>query len=271
MSGRQGPTKVALVTGGTRRLGFEFSKALVRNGYSVALSYRTSADEAGNAVDILRKEEGARVEAFRADFASDGAPELLFKEIFSSPLFGSSSSSSSASSSASSSPKSSSSVPRLHALVHAASPWIPKPFASVTLSDWEAIFRSGPRAAFFLAQAAAPALRAAQGSILLVSDVAAVQAWPTHVPHSAAKAAINSLVMNLAVALGPDVRVNAVAPGIVLPPDDMSAEAVAALVAKTPLARRVAVADLMGLSIAILENRSMTGQIVAVDAGRSIV
>lgn len=250
--------KVALVTGGTKRLGFEFSKALVRNGYSVALSYRSNAEEARNAVDFLRKEEGGRAEAFRSDFADDGAPSSLFEEIFSSSLFPSSSAESS-------------SPPRLDALIHAASPWIPKPFASVTLSDWEAIFRAGPRAAFFLAQAAAPALRAAQGSILLVSDVAAVQAWPTHVPHAAAKAAINSLVMNLAVALSPDVRVNAVAPGIVLPPDDMSAEAVAALVAKTPLARQVGVADLMAMSIAILENRSMTGQVVAVDAGRSIV
>jgi pteridine reductase len=253
VSARQGTGKLAVVTGGAKRLGFEFAKALARNGYSIALSYRSDAEEAGRAVDFLRKELGAPAETFRADLATDGAPEQLFKEIFSSSLF------------------SSSSVPRLDALVHAASPWIPKPFASVTLSDWEAIFRAGPRAAFFLAQAAAPALRAAQGSVLLVSDVAAWKAWPTHVPHAAAKAAINSLVLNLSVALAPDVRVNAVAPGIVLPPDDMSAEAVAALVAKTPLARQVAIADLMAMAIAILENRSMTGQIVAVDAGRSIV
>jgi NAD(P)-dependent dehydrogenase (short-subunit alcohol dehydrogenase family) len=78
-------------------------------------------------------------------------------------------------------------------------------------------------------------------------------------------------VRNLAVAMGPNVRVNAVAPGVVLPPAEMSAEAVAALVARTPLARQVDVQDLMTMAIAILENRSMTGQIVAVDSGRSIV
>jgi len=253
--------KVALVTGGAKRLGFEFAKALARSGYSIALSYRSNAEEAGRAADSLRKEEGVRAEAFRADFASDDAPDSLFKEIFSSSLF----------SSSSSSEASSSSAPRLDALVHAASPWIPKPFSSVSVSDWDAIFRAGPRAAFFLAQAAAPALTRAAGSILFVSDVAATQAWPTHIPHAAAKAAINALVRNLAVAMGPYVRVNAVAPGVVLPPAAMSAEAVAALVAKTPLARQVAIADLMALSIAILENRSMTGQVVAVDAGRSIV
>ena len=75
---------------------------------------------------------------------------------------------------------------------------------------------------------------------------------------------------NLAVALGPEVRVNAIAPGVVMPPADMSAEVVAALVAKTPLARKVDVADLTAMAIAVLENRSMTGQVVAVDAGRTI-
>jgi pteridine reductase len=245
--------KVALVTGGAKRLGFEFAKALARNGYSLALSYRSDADAAGRAVDFLRKEEGARAQAFHADFSADDAPDSLFKEIFSSSLFPSSSSS-----------------PRLDALVHAASPWIPKPFASVSLDDWEAVFRAGPRAAFFLAQAAAPVLRASQGSILLISDVAATQAWPSHIPHAAAKAAINALVRNLAVALGPEVRVNAIAPGVVLPPADMSAESVAKLVQTTPLKRRVAIEDVTAMAVTILSNRSMTGQVVTVDAGRLI-
>ena len=86
-----------------------------------------------------------------------------------------------------------------------------------------------------------------------------------------AKAVINALERNLAVALGPKVRVNAIAPGVVMPPEDMSAESVAALVEKTPLARQVDVADLMAMALALIENRSMTGQVVAVDAGRSIV
>ncbi len=243
--------KVALVTGGAKRLGFEFAKALAKAGYAVAISYRTSKAEAEAALDFLRRETGARAEAFRADLAADDAPLRLFEEIFSSSLF-------------------SASPPRLDALVHAASPWIPKPFSSVTVSDWEAVFRAGPRAAFFLAQAAAPALRASQGSILFISDVAATQAWPSHVPHAAAKAAINALVNNLAVALGSEVRVNAIAPGVVMPPSDMSPNAIAALVAKTPLARKVDVNDLTAMAIAVLENRSMTGQVVTVDAGRTI-
>jgi pteridine reductase len=253
--------KVALVTGGAKRLGFELAKALADADYSIALTYRTSRAEADAAVDsLLRRKEGIRAEAFRADFTADSAPIKLFEEILSSSLF-----------SPSSSLSSPAEPPRLDALVHAASPWIPKPVPSVTLDDWEAVFRSGPRAAFFLAQAAAPELARSSGSILFVSDVAATQAWPSHVPHAAAKAAINALVRNLAVALGPNVRVNAIAPGVVMPPADMSREAVDALVAKTPLGRPVAVADLTAMAVAILENRSMTGQVVAVDAGRSAV
>ncbi len=257
--------KVALVTGGTKRLGFEFAKELVRSGYAVALSYRSDPEAAGRAVEFLRKEEGGHAEAFRADLAADDAPLRLFEEIFSSSLF-----SPTSFSSPSSSPSSSPLSPRLDALVHAASPWIPKPFSSVTVDDWEAVFRAGPRAAFFLAQAAAPELARSSGSILFVSDVAATQAWPSHVPHAAAKAAINALVRNLAVALGPNVRVNAIAPGIVLPPADMSREAVEALVGRTALGRQVAVADLTTMAVAILENRSMTGQVVTVDAGRTL-
>ena len=245
--------KVALVTGGTKRLGFEFSRALAKSGYSLALSYRSDPEAAGRAVDLLRKETGGRAAAFRADFSADGASLKLLEEIFASPLFA---------------PPSS--PPRLDALVHAASPWIPKPFPAVTLDDWEAVFRAGPRAAFFLAQAAAPELARSSGSILFVSDVAATQAWPSHVPHAAAKAAINALVRNLAVALGPNVRVNAIAPGVVMPPADMTPEAVAALVAKTALGWQVAVADLMAMAVAVLENRSMTGQVVTVDAGRTL-
>jgi pteridine reductase len=263
VSDTTGAARVALVTGGTKRLGFELAKALADADYSIALTYRTSRAEADAAVDsLLRRKAGIRAEAFHADLAADGAPIKLFEDILSSPLFSPSSASSSA---APASP------PRLDALVHAASPWIPKPFASVSLSDWEAIFRAGPRAAFFLAQAAAPELARSSGSILFLSDVAATRAWPSHVPHAAAKAAINALVRNLAVALAPNVRVNAIAPGIVLPPGDMSPEAVATLVERTPLKRQVAVADLTAMAVAILENRSMTGQIVAVDAGRSAV
>jgi len=211
----------------------------------VAIGYRHDEAKAEQTVRDLEALH-VRAAAFRADLADDEAPRNLVAGVLS--RFG-----------------------RLDVLVHAASPWIPKPVAAVTPADWEAVFRVGPRAAFFLATAAAGALRRTEGSILLISDVAATKAWPHHVPHAAAKAAINALVVNLAVALGPEIRVNGLAPGVVLPPEDLSADAIERLVAKTPLRRKVAVEDLVSMAVAIARNRSMTGQIVAVDAGRSCV
>jgi pteridine reductase len=91
------------------------------------------------------------------------------------------------------------------------------------------------------------------------------------VPHAAAKAALEALVRKLAVAMAPEVRVNGLAPGIVLPPDDLSADDVERLVARTPLRRIVPVEDLVSMALMLVANRSVTGQVVAVDAGRSVV
>ena len=76
---------------------------------------------------------------------------------------------------------------------------------------------------------------------------------------------------NLAVALAPSVRVNGIAPGIVLPPADLPSAEVERLVARTPLKRLVSVEDLVSAALLLATNRSITGQILAVDAGRSVV
>jgi len=240
-----GRAPVALVTGAAHRLGRELALGFGRAGFDVAVHFRARPEDADETARSLRL-AGAKAATFRADLTRVDAPGLLVRRVLS--VFG-----------------------RLDLLVHAASPWVTRGVAEVTLEDWEGAFRVGPRAAFFLAQAATPALRARKGAILLISDVAATKAWPRHVPHAAAKAALDSLVRNLAVALGPEIRVNGIAPGIVLPPAQLPDEEVARLVAKTPLRRRVDVADLVSMAVAVAANRSMTGQVVAVDAGRSCV
>ena len=237
--------KVALVTGAAHRLGRELALGLGRAGFRIAVHYRGEPEAASRTLALLR-EAGSEGEAFQSDLARPDAAGSLAEDVV--RHFG-----------------------RLDALVHSASVWIEKPFARVTQSDWDTTFAIGPRAGFFLAQGAREALAASGGAILFVSDVAATRAWPRHVPHSAAKAAVEALVRNLAVALAPDVRVNGIAPGIVLPPADLDEAAVARLVARTPLGRMVAPADLVSMALAIVCNRSMTGQVVSVDAGRSIV
>lgn len=211
----------------------------------VAVHYRS--DPAAAAATVAAATSvGARSEALAADLREPGAPRRLVEEVLAR-------------------------LSRLDLLVHSASPWLEGPLEEVSEADWDDVFAVGPRAGFFLAQAAAPALRSVEGSILLVSDVAATRAWPRHVPHAVSKSAVDALVRNLAVALAPAVRVNGVAPGIVLPPDGLPAAAVEALVARTPLRRPVSVADLVSAALALAANRSVTGQVLAVDAGRAVV
>lgn len=236
---------VALVTGASRRLGRAFAEGAARAGHDVAVHYRSDPAAAAETVAALEA-LGVRAGAFPADLRETGASRRLIEEVL--VLFG-----------------------RLDLLVHSASPWVEKAVEAVREDDWDAAYSVGPRAAFFLAQAAATALSERNGSILLVSDVAATKAWPLHVPHASAKAAVEALVRNLAVALAPSIRVNGIAPGIVLPPGDLPAATVDRLVAKTPLQRLVAVEDLVSAALFLAMNRSMTGQVLAVDAGRSVV
>ncbi len=235
----------ALVTGASRRLGRALAEGAARAGYDVAVHFRSDPAAAAEAVSALGR-LGARAEAFAADLGEPGAPGRLVEAVL--QRFG-----------------------RLDLLVHSASPWLEKAVGEISEEDWDAVASVGPRAAFFLSQAVAPALAARDGAILLVSDVASTKAWPRHVPHAAAKAAIDALVRNLAVALAPSVRVNGIAPGIVLPPADLPEAELDRLVSRTPLKRLVAVEDLVSAALLLATNRSITGQILAVDAGRSVV
>jgi pteridine reductase len=236
---------VALVTGASRRLGRALAEGAARAGHDVAVHYRSDPGAAAEAVAAIAA-LGARAEAFRADLCVAGAARRLVEEVLSR-------------------------FSRLDLLVHSASPWLERPPEEVSEADWDDVFAVGPRAGFFLAQAAAPALTRSEGAILLVSDVAATKAWPRHLPHAVSKAAVDALVRNLAVALAPAVRVNGVAPGIVLPPDDLPEAEVAKLVARTPLRRPVSVDELVSAALALSSNRSITGQVLAVDAGRAVV
>lgn len=236
---------VALVTGASRRLGRALAEGAARAGHDVAVHYRSDPAAAARTVTEIAR-LGAGAEAFRADLRETGEPQRLVQAVLA--RFG-----------------------RLDLLLHSASPWLEKPVAEVTEEDWDDVFSVGPRAAFFLARAAAPALADSGGAALLVSDVAATKAWPRHLPHAVAKAALDALVRNLAVALGPSVRVNGIAPGIVLPPEEMPPEEVARLVARTPLGRAVDLPDLVSGALFLASNRSITGQVLAVDAGRSVV
>ncbi|MGH3131799.1 MAG: SDR family oxidoreductase, partial [Gaiellaceae bacterium] len=153
----------------------------------------------------------------------------------------------------------------LDLLVHAAGDgFVPKPVEDVTEDDWEAAFGATAKGAFFVAQAAAPHLRASGGLVVMIEDVAAYQAWPSFAPHCAAKAAQAMLTRVLARALAPEVRVCGVAPG----PVAVAPEQVERRSAETLLGRVGDADDVADAVLYLAKADFVTGTSLVVDGGR---
>ncbi len=153
----------------------------------------------------------------------------------------------------------------LDLLVHAAGAgFAPRTLDEVTEEDWDAAFDVTAKGTFFLAQAAAPALRAAGGTIVILEDVASFQAWPSFAPHCAAKAAQAMLTRVLARALAPEVRVCGVAPGSVAVSEDQKARRGA----ETLLGRVGSAADIAAAVLYLASAQFVTGTTLVVDGGR---
>jgi pteridine reductase len=161
---------------------------------------------------------------------------------------------------------------RLDALVNNASSFYPTAVGSITEVQWSDLIGSNLKAPLFLAQAAAPALEASGGAIVNIIDIHAERPLRGYPLYCAAKAGLAGLTRALAVEMGPRVRVNGVAPGPIQWPDDGSFDAVAkdAIVEHTLLKRVGEPADIARTVLFLLADAPyITGQIIAVDGGRS--
>jgi pteridine reductase len=132
------------------------------------------------------------------------------------------------------------------------------------------MFALNVRAPFFLPQRAAPALRRARGAVVNIADLAAFESWPAYVPHGMTKAAIVQMTRAMAKALSPEVRVNAVAPGVVLLPEGWTEADAERLRSTTPLARLGSPDDVAQAVIFLLEADYVTGEVIRVDGGRHV-
>jgi NAD(P)-dependent dehydrogenase (short-subunit alcohol dehydrogenase family) len=156
----------------------------------------------------------------------------------------------------------------LDVVVNSAASFTPTRIGDTSSDVWDEVFALNVRAAFLVTQAAVPHLRDG-ASIVNISDLAGVQAWPSYLAHGASKAALIHLTRSLARALGPRIRVNAVAPGAVLLPDGYSAAASERLVQETPLGRLGDPADVVEAVRYLVDADFVTGSLVVVDGGRS--
>jgi pteridine reductase len=239
--------KIILVTGSARRIGAAIVTRLHAEGARVAIHYRGSAREADKLAGNLNAIRPDSAAAFQADLLqTDNMPRLVENVV----AWGG----------------------RLDALVNNASTFYPTPIGEITESHWNDLVGSNFKAPLFLSQAAAPHLEAAQGSIVNLVDIHAQRPLRDHPVYGPAKAALAMLTLSLAKDLAPAVRVNGVSPGAILWPEDgMSDTAQASILQQVPLGRPGEPGDIAGCVLYLLRDAPyVTGQIIAVDGGRSI-
>lgn len=236
--------RIALVTGGAHRVGRAISTALADAGMRVAINYNSAAAEANSLVAYLTA-RGHDCRAYQADLTQPDSPESLVGSV--TRDFGG-----------------------LDVLVNSAAMMQRTPMGEVSIGEWDAMFALNLRAPFFLSQAAAPWLRAANGSIVNLADLAAFETWPGYVPHSISKAGIVQMTRALARVLAPEVRVNAIAPGAVLLPDSWDAETRTHFASTTPLRRVGSPADVVEALMYLLRADYVTGDTLLVDGGRHV-
>lgn len=238
---------VALITGAAKRVGAVIARRLHAAGFDLALHHRSSGAEMAALVAELEAARPGSTLVLQAELGDAGALPGLVASC--EARFG-----------------------RLDALVNNASAFYPTPIGEATPDDWDQLFAANARAPFFLAQAAAPLLRQANGAIVNLADIYGERPLAAHTIYCMAKAALLMMTRSLARELGPEVRVNAVAPGAVMWPEEGKAEhEKQAMLASTALRRAGEPGDVAeAVRWLIQDARYTTGEVIRVDGGRAL-
>ena len=235
------------VTGGAKRLGAAMARRLHSAGASVVVHYHRSREAADELVAELDAVRAGSSLAVRGDLNDvDCLPALVAQAV---ARYG-----------------------RIDVLINNASTFYPTPVGSITAAQFDDLVGTNLRAPLFLSQAAAPALRETRGLIINMVDIHGRRPLRAHPVYSAAKAGLVMLTKSLARELGPEVRVNGIAPGPVLWPErDLDESLKAEIVAKTALKRSGSPQDIARTALFLAtEAPYVTGQVIAVDGGRSL-
>jgi pteridine reductase len=236
--------RVALVTGAGRRVGRALALALGARGMHVVVHYHGSVAGAEETARLIAQ-QGGTASLVRGDLTTVPGAEQVIDEMLAARG-------------------------TLDVLVNSAAVMLRTPVGETTAADWDAMFALNLRAPYFLAQRAAPALRASRGCIVNIADLAAFETWPAYIPHGLTKAGVVQMTHALARVLAPEVRVNAIAPGVVLLPDGWSDADAERLRSTTPLARLGTPDDVAAAMLYLIDAGFVTGEVITVDGGRHI-
>ena len=236
--------RIALVTGAGRRVGQAIATALGGRGMHVAVHYNESSEGAHETAAAIRK-VGGTATLFQADLSQPTAPGALVDEV-------------------------ARSLGSLDVLVNSAAVMHRTPLESVTPAEWDGIFAINSRAPFFASIAAHRHMAARGGAIVNIADLAGLETWPAYIPHGLSKSVVIQMTRALARTLAPSVRVNAVAPGVIMLPESWQADIGERLRKTTPLRKLGSANDVVGAVIYLLEADYVTGETIVVDGGRHI-
>ncbi len=237
---------LALVTGSAHRLGFVFAHTLAEQGYAVLLHYHRSREDAERAAKKLRVLD-VPVYLAQADLSDADSTRGLFgvADSLAHPL---------------------------RVLVNSAAVMQRADLRTLPLAAWDETMNLNLRAPFLLAQQAQSRMRDAGGGLIVnITDVAAEKVWTGFPAYSLSKAALQSLTKLMARSFAPEVRVNAIAPGLALPAAALPAEEWERLVQRLPLQRPAREEELASALKFLLQNKYITGQTVTVDGGYSLI
>ncbi len=240
--------KVVLITGGAKRVGAAICRSLHAAGATLMLHYRESAGEARLLQAELNNQRKDSVALIQADLLDLGKLHSIVEQTL--QTHG-----------------------KLDALVNNASSFFQTPVGEITAAQWEDLIGTNLRAPLFLSQAAAPALKKTQGAIVNITDIHADRPLKNYVVYSVAKAGLVGLTRSLARELAPEVRVNAVAPGPILWPDDSTFDELSRqrIISHTLLRREGTPEDIAkAVYFLLAEATYVTGDTINVDGGRHV-
>ena len=238
---------VILVTGAARRVGAEIARALHKAGAALMLHYRHSEAEVAELASAMNRQRDGSAAIVQAELGDPAALAAAVAQTIA--VYG-----------------------RLDGLVNNASSFFPTPIGGIDEADWDNLIGSNLKGPLFLSQAAAPYLRLSQGGIVNITDIHAERPLKNYPLYCAAKAGLLGLTRALAIELGPEVRVNGVAPGPVAWPEGESFSLAErdAIIAHTLLKRAGTPADIAGaVKFLLLDAPYVTGQVLNVDGGRT--
>jgi pteridine reductase len=237
--------RTALVTGGAIRVGRALSLGLAAAGARVVIHHHSSTDEAEALAAEIRA-SGGEAATVQADL-SVHAEVLRLADEAQRPFGG------------------------IDVLVNNASIFPQASLAEVDEALWERTLAINLKAPFFLTQRLGAAMKArGEGVIVNLGDLAGLQTWKGYAAHALSKAGLLHLTRVAARALAPEVRVNAIAPGTVLPPEDFPEEEVRALARRAPLARNGSPQDVVDAALYLIGADFVTGETILLDGGRHL-